>query len=165
VSLTTKDQGARPRPLERKTLSEIMSWYWIVDGWLSMKLCIVCRSVIVLLTESSKTDLSLVKFVHDGFQNNSHESTSVTVWQSAKAYWTTIVARVALLFRRNVTGEDVSIIITFQKANAGVLTVNIWHRQLKGSSKLNHGRGKWRWQFSGMYKRQFWNTTKRMAQK
>jgi hypothetical protein len=39
----------------------------------------VVQSVMVLLMESSKTDLGFIKFVQDGFQNKSHESTSANV--------------------------------------------------------------------------------------
>lgn len=51
---------------------------------LLMKWLIICTSFMILLMESSRTDLSFVKSVQDGFQNNSQESMSGTVWQPAK---------------------------------------------------------------------------------
>jgi hypothetical protein len=39
----------------------------------------------VPLMESSMTDFGSIKFVQDGFRNNSHENMCATVRQSAKA--------------------------------------------------------------------------------
>jgi hypothetical protein len=79
-------QEACPHPLQRKTLIDSIPRFWIIDGLLSMKWRIICLSAMVLLTESSKIDLAFIKFVQDGFQNKSQQSTSVIVYQSAKDY-------------------------------------------------------------------------------
>lgn len=62
--------------------------------WLSMKWCLICASVV----ESSKIDLGFTMFVQNGFQNNSQERTSTTIWQSVKACWSAGVTKVMLFF-------------------------------------------------------------------
>jgi hypothetical protein len=74
-----------------KALNAYIPWFWKIPELLSMKWCIVWASVMVLLMESFKTVVDFITFVQDGFQNNSQESTSTNIRQSAKAYWIAVM--------------------------------------------------------------------------
>ena len=51
----------------------------------------------VLHIKSTTTELAFIKFLQDGFQNNSQESTSTTMWQSARDFLTAFIMKGMLL--------------------------------------------------------------------
>ena len=115
----------------------------------------IWTSVVVLHNKSSTTDLVFIKFLQNGFQNNSQKSTTAAVWQSAKAlfncfchegnsFWDTLPLE-------TIRGST----ITSQRANARVWSGIIRHHQSKRSSKVNHQPEKWCSHFSGTHKPNF----------
>ena len=122
-------------------------------------------SVLVLHMKESTTNLAFIKFLQDGFQNDSQKSTSTTVWQSAKAFWTTFVMKGMLFWDALSLEMRCGSTITSQRANTRVLNGKIRHHRSKRSSKVNHRTEKWCSHFSGTHKAQFWNTITRRAQR
>jgi hypothetical protein len=85
------------------------------------------------------------RFVQDGFQNNSQESTSATVWQSAKAYCTPTVIKVTLSGTHCHWRKEVDPPLRSRKKTPE-WKWNIRNSQSKTSSKFNYRRRKWCWQ-------------------
>ena len=96
VSLFINDLGTYPHPQQKETLNESAPRFWITDGRLLTKWHNIWTSVMVLHIKST-TELALIKFLQDGFQNNSQESTSTTMWQSARAFLTAFIMKGMLL--------------------------------------------------------------------
>jgi hypothetical protein len=114
--------------------AKILDYQWVTINEMAHHL----SSAMVLYIESSTTDLGFIKLVQDGFQNNSQESTSTIIWQSAKIYWTTIATKMMPFWDALSLGMRRRCTIMFQKANSRVWNGNILHHQSKSSSKLNH---------------------------
>jgi hypothetical protein len=77
-----KREVSCPYQLQRKTFNKSVSLFWITDGWLSMMWNIICTMDVVLLMETSKTDLGSIKFVQDGFQKTTHRRTHAQLFDN-----------------------------------------------------------------------------------
>jgi hypothetical protein len=75
------------------------------NWWVTIDEVVHCMHVSHASVDSFKTGLSFIKFVQDGFQNNSQKSRPRPFWQFAKACWTAVITKMTL-FRLTVIGDE-----------------------------------------------------------
>ena len=115
--------------------------------WLLMKWHIICKLVMVLPIKSSTIDVTFIKFVQDGPQNNSQCCMNKRAWTCSNNIWIAMIKKVTPSSTESSLAMKHGSTITSRSVNGGVRNVN-FHNRLSGrSSKANHQQENWCLQF------------------